>query len=305
MSRTSDLSGVAAMLAATAFFVVGDSFMKLVTEDLPPLEVLFLRGIVASLVCAALVTLRGEWPTLPGVLDPRAVLRAVGETLCTLCYVVALAHMPIADVIAILQTTPLLVVVGAALLGERTGAARLGLALVGFVGALMVAQPSAAGVSPVVLLAFGAALLGAGRDLAGRSVPTRIPVTVVNLATMLLMTVAAGIMSLAVEVWTPPSGGHMTYLGVAALLVTFGHTGLLLAYRLGRTASVAPFYYSFALWGVVAGLVVWGTLPNALALTGIALIAGSGAATVLLDQKRRRQDATADPGPVHPSFEEG
>jgi drug/metabolite transporter (DMT)-like permease len=71
----------------------------------------------------------------------------------------------------------------------------------------------------------------------------------------------------------------------APFFVTLGHIGLLLAYRLGRTASVAPFFYSFALWGVVSGLVVWGELPNALSLTGIALIVGSGVAIVALDQR--------------------
>jgi drug/metabolite transporter (DMT)-like permease len=43
------------MLAATAAFVVGDNFMKIVIEDLPPFEVLFLRGIAASFPCAVLV----------------------------------------------------------------------------------------------------------------------------------------------------------------------------------------------------------------------------------------------------------
>jgi drug/metabolite transporter (DMT)-like permease len=83
MHRNSDLSGIAAMLAATAFFVVGDSFMKLVTEDLPPFEVLFLRSIAASFACAVLVVVRGEWRDMSGVLDRRALLRAGGETLCT------------------------------------------------------------------------------------------------------------------------------------------------------------------------------------------------------------------------------
>jgi hypothetical protein len=78
-----------------------------------------------------------------------------------------------------------------------------------------------------------------------------------------------------------------------------GHAGLLLAYRLGRTASVAPFFYCFALWGVVSGLVIWGELPNALALTGIALIAGSGVAIVVLDQRRGRKEvALADVSPL-------
>jgi hypothetical protein len=37
---------------------------------------------------------------------------------------------------------------------------------------------------------------------------------------------------------------------------------------------------------VLSGLFVFGALPNALALVGIALIAGSGVAIVLLDQRR-------------------
>jgi drug/metabolite transporter (DMT)-like permease len=292
--HASDLSGIAAMLAATAFFVVGDSFMKLVTEDLPPFEVLFLRSIAASFACAVLVVFRREWSAISGLINLRALLRAVGETLCTLCYVVALARMPIADVIAILQTGPLILILGAAfLLRERIGPARVALALVGFAGALMVAQPSASGVPPAALLAFGAALLGAARDFVGRGVPTSIPVTVLILATMLMMIVAAGVMSLGLETWVAPTGRHLTFLGVAGLCVAFGHFGLLLAYWLGHTSTIAPFFYSFALWGVLSGLIVWGELPNALALAGIALIAGSGIAIVLLNQQRGRTEITA------------
>jgi drug/metabolite transporter (DMT)-like permease len=291
MGRTSDLSGIAAMLAATATFVVGDTFMKLVTEDLPPFEVLFLRSLAASLACAVLLVGRGEWRAISGVLDPRALLRATAETLCTLCYVVALARMPIADVIAILQTVPLIVILGAAvLLRERIGPLRITLVLVGFAGALMVAQPETTGVSPAALFAFAAALMGAARDLLGRSVPTRIPVTVINFATMLIMMVAAGTMSLSLETWTAPTGRHLVFVSLAGLFVAFGHVGLLLAYRLGRPASVAPFFYSFAFWGVVSGLIVWGSLPNALALAGVTLIAGSGIAIVMLNRRRGHEE---------------
>ena len=41
--------------------MIGDTFMMLVTEDLPPFKVLFLRGIAASLACAVLLTVRWEW----------------------------------------------------------------------------------------------------------------------------------------------------------------------------------------------------------------------------------------------------
>ena len=293
MGQKSDLSGVVAMMAGTASFVVGDSFMKLVIEDLPPFEVLFLRGIAASFACAVLVVGRGEQRAMSGALNPHALLRAAGETLSVLCYIVALSRLPLADAIAILQTAPLILTLAAALLlREKIGPLRVCLVLLGFVGALMVSQPGAAGLSSAALFAFASALLIAARDFVGRNVPARIPVTVVALATTIMVMSAAGVLSSAVETWTPPSGRHLAFLGAAGLFVTLGHAGLLLAYRLGRTATIAPFFYSFALWGVLAGWIVWRALPNPIALAGIALIAVSGVALVLLDQRRSRR-ATA------------
>jgi drug/metabolite transporter (DMT)-like permease len=289
MPKTSDFRGVAAMLAATASFVICDSFMKLATESLPPFEVLFLRGVAASLASAGLLVVLGDWRFASGALEVRPLLRAAAETLSVLCYIVALALLPIADVIAILQTAPLLLIVGAALVfGERIGPARLALVLVGFAGALMVAQPGPSGISSAALLAFVSALLIAARDLIGRGVPAHIPVIVVTFATNVMVMLAAAASSVGLETWAAPSGRNVAFLGLAGLFVTFGHAGIILAYRLSRTATVAPFFYSFALWAVLAGLIVWRALPNALALAGIVVIVASGIAIVLIDQRRGR-----------------
>jgi drug/metabolite transporter (DMT)-like permease len=295
MRRTSNLSGVAAMLAATASFVVGDSFMKMVTSDLPPFEVLFLRGVAASLACGLLLVVLGDWRVVSSAFNPRALLRATGETLSVLCYIVALARLPIADVIAILQTAPLILILAVAfLLRERVGAVGIVLALVGFAGAFLVAQPGSAGISPAALLAFASAVLIAARDLVGHDVSARIPVMVVTFATNVMVMVVAAGMSLSFESWQAPRDWHLAFLGFAGLFVTLGHVGLLLDYRLGRTAAVAPFFYSFALWAVLSGLFVFGALPNVLALAGIALIAGSGVAIVLIDQRRGEEIALTE-----------
>ena len=287
MRRTSNLAGIAAMVAGTGSFVICDSFMKLVTADLPPFEVLFLRGVAASLACGVLLAALGDWRAVSSAFDPRALMRGAGETLSVLCYIVALARMPIADVIAILQTAPLILILAVGfLLRERVGAARIMLALVGFAGAFLVAQPGPAGLSPAALLAFVSAILIAARDLVGRAVPARVPVMVITFATNVMVMAVAAMASLAFEDWRAPAAWHLAFLGFAGLFVTLGHVGLLLAYRLGRTAAVAPFFYSFALWAVLSGLLVFGALPNALALAGIALIVASGVAIVLLDQRR-------------------
>jgi drug/metabolite transporter (DMT)-like permease len=295
MRQASNLTGVAAMLAGTGSFVVGDSFMKMVTSDLPPFEVLFLRGVAATLACGLLLIVLGDWRVVSSALHPRALLRAAGETLSVLCYIVALARLPIADAIAILQTAPLILILAVAfLLRERVGAARVALALVGFAGAFLVAQPGPAGISPAALLAFASAVLIAARDLVGRDVPARIPVMVVTFATNAMVMIVAGAMSLGLESWQAPADWHLAFLGFAGLFVTLGHVGLLLAYRLGRTAAVAPFFYSFALWAVLSGVVVFGALPNALALSGIALIVASGVAIVLLDRRRGEEIALTE-----------
>ncbi|MGY0574799.1 hypothetical protein ACTGJ9_030130 [Bradyrhizobium sp. RDM12] len=39
-----------------------------------------------------------------------------------------------------------------------------------------------------------------------------------------------------------PTDRHLTFLGVAGSCLAFGHFGLMLAYWLGRTGTVAPFF---------------------------------------------------------------
>jgi len=282
------------MLAGTASFVTCDTFMKLVSEDLPPFQILFLRGIAASLACGVLVLVRGEGHAIAGVRNGRALMRALAETLSVLCYIVALAQMPIADVIAIVQIAPLIVILGAAfLLRERIGAARVVIVLLGFAGALMVAQPGASGISPAALLAFASAVLIAARDLIGRGVPAHIPVTVVAFVTNVMVMTGGAALSFSVETWTAPTYRHLALLGAAGIFVTLGHAGLLAAYRLGRTTVIAPFFYSFAPWALVAGLIVWRALPDPLALAGIVLIIVSGVANALLGQRRQHSPVPA------------
>src|SRR5262245_8476821 len=122
----SNLRGAAAMVAATGFFVVNDSFMKVAMAELPPFEVLFLRGVAAAICCAATLVMLGQLGKLGALFHPTVIGRGLFEMLSVLCYVVALANMPIADVIAIGQTAPLmLILIAVAILGEPAGRTRM------------------------------------------------------------------------------------------------------------------------------------------------------------------------------------
>lgn len=277
------------MTFATASFVTNDTLMKLATIGLPPYEVLLLRGVSATFWAVPLLFTLGLRRQVPLILNSSVLLRNWLELLAIMSFIVALANMPIADVTALGQVTPLLVLLGASFLfGEKLGCAKGTLVGLGLVGALMVAQPTSENISVYALLALATAALGAGRDVSSRRVPPEVPGLVVALGAILIVLVGAGTAHLAFEDWTMPAFRHVVLLGAAGLFLLGGHFFIFMAYRIGPATTVAPFYYLFTFWAVISGLLVFGVVPNRLALAGIVLVVASGIAVVLLDQREER-----------------
>ncbi|WP_352724694.1 DMT family transporter [Mesorhizobium sp. M0500] len=282
------------MVVSTGSYIVNDTMMKLATAGLPPYEVLFLRGAAATLWGIPLLFMLGYGKQIPLILDAKVLRRNLLELGAILCYVVALANMQIADSTALGQITPLLMLVGSSMLfGERIGGVRLALIGLGFVGAVMVAQPTMQGISVYALLALGNAALSAARDLAGRKVAADVPGMVVAISAVIVVLAGAGVAHLVSEQWVVPEIRHLLLMGGAGLFLIFGHFFIFMAYRVGPTSVVAPFYYCFTVWAVISGLVVFRQLPNALAICGILLVVASGLTIVSLDERKRRLTVVA------------
>lgn len=277
------------MLAATGSYVINDTMMKMATIGLPPYEVLFLRGVAALLWGIPLLVMLGYGKQAGLMFEKRVLTRNLLELVAILSYVVALANMPIADAVALGQITPLLMLLGASILFRETiGGVRTALILLGFAGALMVAQPTMEGVSIYALLALANAVFCAARDIAGRRVAGHIPGMIVAISAVIVVLVGAGAAHVVSEEWVTPGPRHLTLLVAAGFFLIFGHFFIFMAYRIGPTGVVAPFYYSFTVWAIVSGVIFFGELPNALALCGIGLVVASGLAIVLMDERRRR-----------------
>ncbi|WP_352766678.1 DMT family transporter [Mesorhizobium sp. M0684] len=282
------------MVVSTGSYIVNDTMMKLATAGLPPYEVLFLRGAAATLWGIPLLFMLGYGKQIPLILDAKVLRRNLLELGAILCYVVALANMQIADSTALGQITPLLMLVGSSMLfGERIGGVRLALIGLGFVGAVMVAQPTMQGISVYALLALGNAALSAARDLAGRKVAADVPGMIVAISAVIVVLAGAGVAHLASEQWVVPEIRHLLLMGGAGLFLIFGHFFIFMAYRVGPTSVVAPFYYCFTVWAVISGVVVFRQLPNALAICGILLVVASGLTIVSLDERKRRLTVVA------------
>jgi drug/metabolite transporter (DMT)-like permease len=281
--------GPAWMVAATGSYVVNDTMMKLATAGLPPLEVLALRGIGATIWCLPVVILMGYGRDIPKVFNGWVVLRNLLELCAVIGFIIALAKMPIADITVLGQVAPLIFIIGLSfILREKVGGVKTALIGLGFIGALMVAQPTMEGISLYALLGFSNAVFSAARDLVGRKVPADVPSWIVAFGVILVVMIGAAVVSVFTERWVVPEWHHMGLLLAAGLFLMFGHFCLFTAYRATDAASVAPFYYMFTVWSVTSGLVVFGQLPNGLAAAGMLLILLSGVTIVLLDGRKRR-----------------
>ncbi|MBZ9759524.1 DMT family transporter [Mesorhizobium sp. CA8] len=285
----SNLRGPLFMIISTGSYLVNDTMMKLATTGLPPYEVLLLRGAAATLWGVPLLLMLGYARQIALLFERKVLRRNLFELLAILCYVVALANMQIADSTALGQVTPLIVLVGSSMLfGENIGAMRMALIGLGFVGALMVAQPTMQGISAYALLALGNAAFAAVRDLAGRKVGAEVPGMIVAISAVLVVLVGSGAAHLVSEQWVMPEGHHLLLIAGAGLFLIFGHFFIFMAYRVGPTSAVAPFYYCFTVWAVISGLLVFRQFPNALAVCGILLVMASGLIIVSLDERKRR-----------------
>ncbi|MBZ9683822.1 MULTISPECIES: DMT family transporter [unclassified Mesorhizobium] len=277
------------MIVSTGSYLVNDTMMKLATSGLPSYEVLFLRGAAATLWGLPLLFALGYGKQIPLIFDRRVLRRNLLELAAILCYVVALANMQIADSTALGQITPLLMLVGSSILfGERIGGQRMALIGLGFIGALMVAQPTMQGISVYALLALGNATFAAARDLAGRKIAAEVPGMIVAISAVVVVLIGAGAAHLVSERWVAPEAHHLMLMAGAGFFLIFGHFFIFMAYRVGPTGAVAPFYYCFTVWAVISGLLVFGQFPNALAVCGILLVVASGLTIVSLDQRKRR-----------------
>jgi drug/metabolite transporter (DMT)-like permease len=289
MIQSSNMRGIIYMVLAGLSFVCCDSFLKLMLVDVPPLQSLVMRGVSATIWCAGLLVASGQLKDLPKLIEPWTFLRAVAEVVAVSCFILALAKVPLGDITAIYQVSPLLVLAGASLVwGERVGPLRWALIALGLVGALLIAQPGGDKASPYALLGFGTAAAAAVRDLLSRKAPADVPGFVVAFGVILAVMAASFVNNQIFEGWTAAPARTWFYSAGAGFFVMLGHFFVFSSFRHASPRAVAPFYYCSTLAAALFGAVFFGEWLNTLAVVGMALIIACGLAVLALEQREKR-----------------
>ena len=252
-----------------------NAIMRVLTMEMSPLFAQFLRYLFALLVMVPLLFRDGLGAYRPNNLKGlfwRGLVHASSLTL----FFMALPHLPLADVTAINFTTPIFVLIGAALLlGEKVSQARWFAAMIGFSGVLIVIWPhmsgQGAGIWSLVMLC--ASPLFAGSFLINKALTRHdSPSTIVlwqNLTVTLFM------LPLAIPFWQSLTWGQLGLFFICGVLGTVAHYCMTRAFTLGDISAMQPVRFLDLIWASIFGLMLFGNTPSSTALIGGAVIVAS------------------------------
>lgn len=305
-SSTADrpLLGIVLMLGFCILIPFSDALAKILGEDVPLWQLIMIRFIAQVLLLLPLV-IWGRMALFPTMRVARLTLM---RTLLQICGIgmmfTALRYLPLADAVAIAFVMPfIMLILGRFVLDEEVGPKRLAACAVGFVGTLMVVQPSFSEVGWPALLPLGVAFIFAFFMLITRQIAKEIePVALQASAGLMGIPLMLALLLLPDLGGAPPLIGWMTPSGRTLwLLVALGVTGsaghLLMTWslRFAPSATLAPMQYLEIPVATVVGFLMFRELPNGLAAVGILVTIASG--LYIVARERRLSRVPVPPAP--------
>lgn len=287
------MRGAALMSASMAGFALNDTALKYGGADLNLFQAIFIRGLFAVTIMATFAYALGAFKSLPKARDVRLIsLRSCAEIGATLSFLTALFNLPLANITALLQATPLSIAFAAALfLGEPIGRQRIAAIVIGFVGVMIIVRPGLAGFNVYSLLGLVAVGFITLRDLTARQLSPSIPSVLVAFVASVAITMTGGIGVLATQTWQNPTLLEIGILALSAMFLMVGYYCSVATMRVGDVAIVSSFRYTVMIWAIALGWLVFGDVPDRWTMLGMFVILGAG----LFTMWRERQLAKRTP----------
>ena len=269
--------GALLMMICMSAFVLNDAFVRLAGNSLPLAQILFIRGLLTTVVLLTFAIYIGLFSLTVSNRDKwRIFFRSIAEALTAYFFLTAVMNMPFANVTAILQILPMTVtLVAAFVFKERVGFFRIALIIIGFFGVILIINPSADGFNLYAIYALIAVFLITIRDLITRKLSSEVPT--------LLPTVSAsvGVLLFSVILMTntplqPLTTQNTIYIFLAAFFIIFGYYTAVLVMRSGEISFISPFRYSAILFALILGYIFFDEKPDVTAFLGIVIVMMAG-----------------------------
>ena len=280
-----NLRGSLFMILAMACFSIEDAFIKAAASSVHLGEILFLFGLFGTAFFVLLTKRRGLKIFHPAILCRAMLLRVIFEVMGRLFFSISLILIPLSTLSAILQATPLIVVMGAAFFfGEIVGWRRWSAIFIGLFGVLLIIRPGLEGFQAASLFAVLGTIGFAGRDLATRAAPKVLSNVQLGVyGFFILMPIGIALLLFSDDYLGIALPSKVASLQISGTIV-FGiaaYHALTIAMRMGEISVVTPFRYTRLVFALLIGVTIFGERPDALTLLGSAIVISGGIYTLL------------------------
>ncbi len=300
------LAAIVLLVAAMAVVPGMDACAKYLSRDFTVWQVTWARYFFHFAAILPLVVWHQrrraqgfQWPQKMGL----QLLRSGFLFVSTLFFFAALARMPMADALALIFVSPLIITaLSPWLLGETVGARRWGAVIVGFMGTCIIIRPDFSGgwglfdTGTAFALAAGACYalyVLFTRKLSG-SAPPLITLAFTSITGAVAMSVVMPF------VWQHPDVRAWLVMVLMGVIGAVAHFMVILAYERAPASLLAPFGFSEIVTATLLGFVIFGNFPAPLTWLGIAIVISCGIYISLREARKRPARKTAKEGPAQP-----
>lgn len=284
------------LLASCLLGVIINVGARLLQGQAGAMEITFVRFFVALLVTIPFVVSKGGWTSLRTVRWKLHVGRGIFGVLSAFLGFYALINLPLTVCTVLFFTTPIFVTLLAIpMLGEKVGWRRWSASIVGFIGTVIVVNPSPDGVDPAVFVAIGSAAAFSFVLLFGKQLSVTERPAILMIYFAVFTTVASA--PAAAFVWTWPSATALL------IMLAIGTSGALQmytdikGYAAGDVSAISPVQYvriifiAIAAYAIFDERLTWNTAVGATVIIASAVYIAHREAKLA----RLRRRTTADP----------
>lgn len=303
--RQSDrpVSGIICLIGGLFLYSIQDMVIRTMSDQYSLLQIMWIRAFVSLLLLLAIVRITHGWKGLADSRRSVMLLRGVLGALAYVAYYLAIVSMPLAEAVAIVFISPILVTVFSALIfRERVGRRRWAAVTLGFFAVLIVLGPQGQFFQVASALAAVAAVTYAGMILLTGAVKNHgstlsiachtaigflCAVIVVNIVVLMLPVVETDnrTAQFLMRDWRVPAWIDLSLLVGLGVVTTLAQYALIKAYTIAPMSAVAPFEYSYIVWAVLFGYWLWDEVPSIWTWVGLALLVSCNLYILYREQK--------------------
>ena len=282
------------IIAGMTVFSVQDTLVRILSSEVSILQIMFLRSIVGLSVLFLILKIKkipiifsSQYPLL-------TIIRSILFMFAFLFYYIGLAYLPYAVTTALFFTTPFFItILSKIFLKENIGLIRLLTIIFGFIGVVIIANPTFDSFNIFmifpILCAFGYSASMIIIKITSDKDSVYSQTFHVYLATLLFAPLVTYIgssfdvssadnqvLNFVFRSWELNLYTQYFLIFVVGVCVVAGFLLIFNAYRVGKPFVIAPFEYTILLWSIFYGWLIWDEKVTIQSWIGMAMIVAAG-----------------------------